>query len=142
MAQRRCLTQVPQQLVQLPDDREHREHLGRDTRRPPPVLSAKGDLGDLLPGAEAVVGGAAGETLRPEAIVNGAAEIRPQVRACRPGFLVDGEVGRGREGRGDTLPQCEAALAVSPQAQPMSAGGRLPRTAVPPGMVKASAATG
>src|ERR1700685_3434872 len=107
--------------MQLPHDRERLEHLRGTARRPPPVLSAEGDLSYLLPGAKAVIGAAAGKALLPEAVVNGAAEIRLQIRAGLPGVLVDGEVSRGGEGRRDAA-QRETALAVSTQAQPKSPG--------------------
>jgi len=122
-SQRQRFAQVPEQLMELPHDREYPEHLRCERGRPAPVLPGEGDLGDLLPGAEAVVGGAAGEALLPEVIVNAAAEVRPQVRTCLPGVLVDGEVSGGREGRRDTA-QCEAAGAVRSQARaiPIRAG--------------------
>ena len=93
--QRQRFGQIPEQLMELPHDREHLEHLLRDLRRPPPVLSAEGDLGDLLPRAKAVINGATREALLPEAVVNGAAEVRLQIRTGLPGVLVDGEVRRG-----------------------------------------------
>jgi hypothetical protein len=120
-SQRQCLSQVPQQFMELPHDREHLEHLLGDSRRLAPVLPAEGGLCDLLPRAEAVVNGTPPEPLWPEAIVNGTAEVLSQVRAGPPGVLVDGEVRRDREGRHDTA-QPEAALTVSTQTQTMVAG--------------------
>ena len=79
-------------------------------------MPAEGDLGDLLPGAEAVVDRATGQALLPQAIVNGAAEVRSQVRAGLPGVLVDREVRRGGE-RGHDAVQPEAARAVGPQVK-------------------------
>jgi hypothetical protein len=93
--QRQRFGQMPEELMELPHDREHLEHLHRDSRRPPPVLAAEGYLGDLLPRAKAVIHGAPREAPLPEAVVNGAAEVRLQIRAGLPGLLVDGEVRRG-----------------------------------------------
>jgi hypothetical protein len=62
--------------VQQTHDWEHLEHLVCEARRLPPILASKGDLGDLLPRAEAVVGGTPGEPALPEAVVNSAAEVR------------------------------------------------------------------
>ena len=81
------LGQVPEQLVQLPHDRERGEHLrGRAPvpcrqSRPPNVL-----LGDLLAGAEAVVDGAAREAALAQLGVDAAAEVRRagSGRAARP----------------------------------------------------------
>jgi len=78
--------------VELPHDGEHLERLRSDLRRPPPVVSTDGDLGDLLPRAEAVVDGASREAVLSEARVNGAAEVRLQIRTGLPSILVDGEV--------------------------------------------------
>ena len=119
--QRQRLAEVPEQLVELPHDGKHSEHLPGQAWLPPPVPPAEGHLGDLLPRAEAVIDRAAREPLRPEAIVNGAAEVPPQVGACLPGALVDGEIGRGREGRRDTA-QPEAAPAVRAQPRTVPAG--------------------
>src|SRR6266540_3718986 len=88
--------------MELPHDREHPEHLLRGSRRAPPVLSAEGDLGDLLPRAEAIVDGATRKALLPEALMNPAAEVRLQIGTGLPGLLLDREVCRGREGRRDT----------------------------------------
>ena len=87
LLQRRCLAQVPEQLVQLPHDQEYREHLPGQRGRPPPVLPAVGDLDDLLAGAEAVIDGAAGEAALPELIMNAAAEVPLQMRARLAGRL-------------------------------------------------------
>jgi hypothetical protein len=106
--------------MQLPHDRECVEHLHGDGRIPLPVLAAEGDLGDLLARTEAVIRGAAGEAQRAEAVMNGAAEVRSQVRAWLPGLLADGEVRRRREGRGNTA-QASAAAAVGPQAAALAA---------------------
>jgi hypothetical protein len=73
--QRQRVGQIPEQLMKLPHDREHLEHLSRDPRRLPPVLPAEGNLGDLLARAEAVEDGATRESLLSEVVVNAAAEI-------------------------------------------------------------------
>ena len=59
---------------------------------------------------------AAGKPARPEPVVNAAAEVRAQVRARLPGGLVDGEVGRGREGWRDA-----AQARSTVRSQPASA---------------------
>lgn len=61
-------SQIPEQLVKLPHDREHLEHLYCGSRGPPPVLPAEGALGYLLPRAEAVVGRATTKALLPEVV--------------------------------------------------------------------------
>ena len=81
--------------MEVPHDREHLEHLLCGPRCPPPVLSAEGDLGDLLPGAEAVVDGATPKALLPQAWVNAAAEVRLQMGTSLPGIFSDREVCRG-----------------------------------------------
>lgn len=78
--------------MEVPHDREYLEHLLCDSWGPPPVLSAEGDLGDLLPSAEAVVHGATPKALLPEACVNAAAEVRLQIGASLPGIFSDREV--------------------------------------------------
>lgn len=93
--QRQRFGQIPEQLMELPHDREHLEHPLRGSRGPPPVLSAEGDLGDLLPRAEAVVNGATRKAPLPKALVNGAAEVRLQIGTGLPGVFVDREVCRG-----------------------------------------------
>ena len=93
--QRQRFGQIPEQLMEVPHDREHLEHLLCSLRGPPPVLSAEGDLGDLLPRAEAVVHGATPKALLPEACVNAAAEVRVQMRTSLPGFFSDREFCRG-----------------------------------------------
>jgi hypothetical protein len=93
--QRQHFGQVPEQLMELPHDREHLEHRLRSVRRPPPVLSAEGDLGDLLPCAEAVVHDATRKSLLPEVLMNAAAEVRSEIGAGLPCGFVDREVRRG-----------------------------------------------
>ncbi len=90
--QRQRLREIPEQLVQLPHDAEHLEHLWRRLGGAPPVQPAEGDLGHVLTGAEAVVHRAAGEALLPQPAVDAAAEVLLQVRAWLPGRLVDREV--------------------------------------------------
>jgi len=92
--QRQRFAQIPEQLMELPHDREHLEHPLRGSRGATPVLSAEGDLGDLLPRAEAVVNGATRKTLLPEALVNAAAEVRLQIGTGLPGVFVDREICR------------------------------------------------
>jgi hypothetical protein len=93
--QRQRLGQIPEQLMELPHDREYLEHLLCGSRSPAPVLPAEGDLGDLLARAEAVVNAAAWKALLPEARVNAAAEVRFQIGTGMPGVFVDREVCRG-----------------------------------------------
>ena len=81
--------------MKVAHDREHREHLLCGSRSLPPVLSAEGDLGDLLSRAEAVVHGATPKALLSEACVNAAAEVRLQMRTSLPGVFIDREVDRG-----------------------------------------------
>jgi hypothetical protein len=114
--QRKRFGQIPEQLMELPHDREHLKHLHCDSPRPPPVLSAEGDLRDLLARAKAVINGTTGEALLPEAVVNGAAEVRLQIWTGLPGVLGDGEVIRGYKGRRDTT-QPKTAFTISAQTQ-------------------------
>ncbi len=93
--QRQRFGQIPEQLMEVLHNREHLEYLLCGSRGPPPVLSAEGDLGDLLPGAEAVVNGATPKALLPEACVNAAAEARLQMGTSLPGVFRDREVCRG-----------------------------------------------
>src|SRR5258708_40253937 len=81
-----------------PHTGEDGEHLLRGVWVPPPILSAEGDLGYLLPGAEAVVDGAAAKAPQPEGGVKAAAEVCPQIRTRLTGRLGEREVRRGREG--------------------------------------------
>ncbi len=62
--------------MEIPHNREHLKHLLCSLRSMPPALSTEDDLGDLLPGAEAVVNGATRKALPSEACVNAAAEVR------------------------------------------------------------------
>lgn len=59
-----------------PHDWKHLEHLLCRLRGLPPVSSSEGDLGNLLPRAEAVIDGTPPKTLLPETCVNAAAEVR------------------------------------------------------------------
>jgi hypothetical protein len=81
--------------MELPHDREDREHLWCASRAPPPVPSAEGDLGNFLPSAEAVVGGTTRESFLSETVVDDAAEVRLQIGAGLPGLFVNREVCRG-----------------------------------------------
>jgi hypothetical protein len=92
--QRQRFGQIPEQFMETAHDREDLEHLLGGLRGQPPVLSAEGDLGDLLPGAKAVVNGATPKTLRPEACVNTAAEVRLQIGTSLPGVFIDRKVCR------------------------------------------------
>jgi hypothetical protein len=89
------LGQIPEQLMELPHDREHLEHLLRGVRGTAPVLSAIRDLGHLLPCAEAVVDGAPPKASLPELAMDAAAEVRLQVGTGLLGLFVDREVRRG-----------------------------------------------
>src|SRR5262249_15820660 len=106
--------QVPQQLMKLPHDREHLVHLRCGLWVLSPVPPAERDLGNLLAGAEAVIRGAAGKALPPEAFVNAAPEAGLPMRAGMPGGLIDREIGRRGERRRDAA-QSETAPAVSTQ---------------------------
>ncbi len=108
------LVQVPEQLVQVAHDREHREHLLGDLRGLPPVVPVVDVLRNLLTGTEAVVHGATREPSRPKLFVDRASKVGLEVRARLTGGLVDGEVGRGGERRDDAA-QPEALGAVSPK---------------------------
>jgi hypothetical protein len=87
------LAQIPEHFVELPHHREHVEHLPCGVRGLPPIPPTEGDLGHSLPGAEAVIHGAATETVPPEVFVDDAPEVRLQIRAGLPCGLVDREIG-------------------------------------------------
>src|SRR5262245_32867113 len=95
-----------------PHDRKHREHLLGRCRVLPPVTSCEGDLGNLLPGTEAVVDGTPPKALLPEACMNAAAEVQLQMGTSLAGLFRDREICRGGERRRHTA-QGEASLAVS-----------------------------
>jgi hypothetical protein len=120
-AQRR--DQVPEQLMKLPHDGEHLVHLLRGLRGAAPVLPAERDLGNLLARAEAVIHGAAAESVPPEILVNTAAEAWLQMEAGMPRRLVDREIGRSREPRCHTA-QPETASAVSPERAVSAVAGQ------------------
>ena len=107
--------------MELAHDREHLEHLLCGSRCAPPVLATEGDLGDLLPRAEAVVYGAPPKTLRSQPCVNAAAEVWVQMGAWLSGGFGDPKICRGGE-RGHDTAQAEAALAVSSQAEAITTG--------------------
>jgi hypothetical protein len=109
--------------MELPHDREYLEHLLRGFWGLPPVVSAEGDLGNLLPRAEAVINSAASKAQLPEAFVNAAAEVRLEVVAGLAGSFVDREVYRSCEGQRDTA-QAEAVLAVSSQTEATPVGNK------------------
>jgi len=95
--ERQRVSQIPEQLVQRPDDGNGGEHSLRDLWVPPPIPARERRLGDLLPGAVTVVGGATRKAALPQVVVNPASEVRPQVRTRFTGGLVDREVGRRRK---------------------------------------------
>jgi len=95
--ERQRVSQIPQQLVQCLDNRNHREHSLRDLGIPPPILAGERRLGDLLPGAVAVVGSATGKAALPQLAVDSTLEVGPQMRTRLTGGLVDREVGRRRK---------------------------------------------
>jgi len=95
--ERQRVSQIPEQLVQRPDNGNRGEHSLRDLWIPPPILAGERRLGDLLPGAVTVVGGATGKAALPQVAVDPASEVRPQVRTRFTGGLVDREVGRRRK---------------------------------------------
>jgi hypothetical protein len=113
--------QVPEQLVQLPHDREYREHLCGGRGYFSPVAPAEGDLGDLLPCTEAVKDCAARKPPVTQKRVDATAEVRSQVQTRLPGLLVDREV-RRRSERQRNAAQSEAACAVGLEAWPASTG--------------------
>jgi hypothetical protein len=115
--------QIPEQLIELPHDREHVEHLLGGSWGLPPVVSAEGDLGNLLPRAEAVINCTTSKAPLPEAIVNAAAEVRLQVEAGLAGVFVNREVNRSCEGQRNTA-QAKAVLAVSLQTEVIPVGER------------------
>src|SRR4051794_1707004 len=111
------LGQVPEHLVQLPQNREDGELRGREVRALPPGPAAERDLGELLAGAEAVEHLAAREAPLAQLGVDAAAEVLPQVRAGPAGRLVDREVRRCGERRGDAA-EPRAAGTVGAQVRP------------------------
>src|SRR3954470_1603737 len=102
--------EVPEQLVQLPEDRQRREHLLPGLV--PPALP--GAARNLLPGAETVVNRAARETLGAQRAVDRAAEGRAQARAGFAGGLIDREARRLAE-RQRAAAEAEGATAVGAQ---------------------------
>jgi hypothetical protein len=104
----------------------HLEHLRRDPGVRPPIPTSIGHLGDRLPGAEAVVDRAPREALVPQPVVNGAPDVRLEIRAGVPGVLVEGKVGRRRERRRNAA-QREAPRAVGHQAGTAPVGLRSSR---------------
>jgi hypothetical protein len=78
--------------VQRLDDGNHGEHPLRDLWIPPPIPAGERRLGDLLPGAVTVVGGATGKAVLAQLAVDAASEVRPQMGTRLAGGLVDREV--------------------------------------------------
>ena len=78
--------------MEISHDREYLKHLFCCLWGLPPVLSAKGDLGDLLSRTEAVVNSATSKALLPEMGMNAATEVWLQVRASLPGAFIDREI--------------------------------------------------
>jgi hypothetical protein len=93
--QRQRFGQIPEQLMQTLHNPEDVEHLPCCLRVSfPPVPSTKSHLGDLLPGTEAVVHGAASKALPSKVRMYTAAEVRShQIGAGLPRALIDREVG-------------------------------------------------
>ena len=87
---------------------------------PPEVLV---DLGNLLARAEAVIHGAAAESVPSEIFVNTAPEAWLQMETGMPRRLVDREIGRSREPRCHTA-QPETASAVSPERAVSAVAGQ------------------
>jgi hypothetical protein len=81
--------------MKISHDREHREHLRCSSRGLPPILPAEGDLGDLLPGTEAIIDGTTPKAPLSEARVNAAMEVRLQIGTSLPSVFIDREVYRG-----------------------------------------------
>ncbi|CFJ39565.1 Uncharacterised protein [Mycobacterium tuberculosis] len=85
-------TDVPEQLMKLPHDREYLKHLLRRAGSFPPVAPPKRHLGNLLPRPKTIVHRASTKASLPKAAVNPAAKIRLQVLTGRPALLVDGKI--------------------------------------------------
>lgn len=107
-----------------PHDWKHLEYLLCSSRGLPPVSSSEGDLGNLLPCAEAVVDGATPKALLPEAWMNAAAEVRLQMETSLADVFRDREVCRDGECRRNTA-QGEASLTVSSEVEATSFRGGL-----------------
>ena len=115
--------------MELPYDREDLEQLSGGLRGLTPIPPAEGDLGDLLPRAETIVHSATPKTLPPEISMDPATEIRAQIGTGLPGFFVDREIDRSREGRRDTA-QPETALAISSEAAATAVRAKFKRSRV------------
>ncbi|GHO70926.1 hypothetical protein KSC_098180 [Ktedonobacter sp. SOSP1-52] len=81
--------------MQVSHDREDREHLPGTLGSLSPILATEGNLGDLLPGAEAVIDGATPEALLSEARMDAAAKVRLQIGTGLPSVFIDCEIYRG-----------------------------------------------
>lgn len=93
--QRQCLGQIPEQLMEVPHDREYRKHLFCGLRSLSPALPTEGELGDLLSSSKAVIHGTASKALLPEACMDAAAKVRSQMGTGLSCVFTDREVGRG-----------------------------------------------
>lgn len=124
--QGRGLSQIPEQFLELPHDREHGEHRLGGLGGLPPVAAAKRHLHDMLARSEAVEDGTAWEALLAQVRVDSAAGVGAQLGAGAAGRLVDGEVRGRREGRRDAA-KADAASAVGSQV------GASIRHSAPPG---------
>ena len=123
--ERQRVSQVPQQLVQCLDDGNDGEHSLRYLWIPPPILPGERRLGDLLPGAVTVVGGATGKAAFSQLAVDAASEVRLQMRTGLARGLVDREVGRRSEWQGNTT-QPGTVLAVWSKVRTILAHTRPP----------------
>ncbi|GHO58843.1 hypothetical protein KSB_73180 [Ktedonobacter robiniae] len=81
--------------MQVSHDWEDCEHLPGVLWSLSPVLATEGNLGYLLPSAEAVVHCAAPKALLSEARVNAAAKVRLQIGTDLPSVFIDCEIYRG-----------------------------------------------
>src|SRR5260370_35378379 len=99
--------------MQVSHDRKHLKHLLCRSRRPSPVSSCEGDLGDPLPCAEAVVDGTPPKALLPEAGVNAAPASRSQIWG-RPTRRFRGREGCRESGAWGHTATSEGCIAASP----------------------------
>ncbi|WAP50853.1 hypothetical protein OL239_12760 [Arthrobacter sp. ATA002] len=79
--------QVPQHFVELPDDSKGGEHLICRLRAFTPALSGEHSLGHGLAGTKTVKDGAAAESPRDQALMDGAGKIVTKVAAGDPAGL-------------------------------------------------------
>ena len=109
--QRGGLVEQHQHLVQPLDHGEHGEHLGAAVGAVPPGRAAVDDLGDVLAGAEALVGRAAPHPRLAQGRVDGAPVGVVEVAAGLAGVLGEGEAVRRPERQRDTA-QADALRTV------------------------------